>query len=184
VMMRLARPECVDFKLDRSRSYCLKYLPLLGQPQDSVVMLDDVSSPFFGQYSRNGVSCEWFECDAENDDYLLRVMPLLRAVASADSVRTELDHWRPDGYSITDDFGAVLRPANDRTGIYDSDALRMLGRVDLANGRRAVPVPAFAPVEGNDEAMMKIEKLVSERFGFPPIAAAADNKTPSPPAEG
>jgi hypothetical protein len=39
----------------------------------------------------------------ENDDELMKLLPILRAVAVSPHAGRELDHWRPDGYEDSDD---------------------------------------------------------------------------------
>jgi hypothetical protein len=46
--------------------------------------------------------------DIEGDDVLLKLLPVLRAVAASPHAGRELDHWRPDGYEKSDDVTLCL----------------------------------------------------------------------------
>lgn len=107
----------------------MKFLPLLGRPADSVLMIDD-NERSFPLTPRNGVRIRAFDGVDAADRSLMDLLPMLEAVAKAPNARAELDHWRPDEYETTDFL--------ERNLDVSTFERRMLGNV--APRRRAAPI--------------------------------------------
>ena len=145
----------------------MKYLPLLGVDLASVVMVDDHERSF-PLAPRNGLKITRFSPNVppsvledpairdvmiEKDDTLLRLLPLLRAVARAPDVRLELDHWRPDDYVACDDPKSTLNPLS-RT------RRTILGTFLYERRERAIPpLPDY---RADDDDVQKIISRVDQ----------------------
>lgn len=89
------------------------------------------------------------------DRALASLMPMLRAVAKADSVPKELDHWRPANYELCDVFEDTMNAKHPvRTGL--------LGRVQPK--RQDVPqVPPFTGKMSNIRYIDNIKDTLAKR---------------------
>jgi hypothetical protein len=123
----------------------LKYLPITGRDPDSVIMIDD-SVRSFTLTPRSGIKISAFYGNA-GDAALLELLPLLRAVAAAESAVGELDHWRPDEYIECDDFKSNMNyTTNTRSCI--------LGSV-LPHRRSSGRIPAPVSAVGNEALIQR-----------------------------
>lgn len=121
----------------------LKYIPLLGRQDGSVIMIDRYKSNFT-LTPRAGVLIQRDDFDNEPRT-LLNLLPMLRAVSAAPSAVGEMDFWRPDDYIECDNFA--------ERNYYT------IGRF-LKKRRTSGPIPALVHAAGNHERVKVAEQLL------------------------
>ncbi|CUG93782.1 NLI-interacting factor, putative [Bodo saltans] len=130
----------------------MKHLPILGRDADSTVIIDD-NVRSFPLNPRAGIKISCFR--GKDDDALLQLSPMLRAVAASPSALRELDHWRADEYVKCDKFYENMN--------YSSDVRnRILGTVEPK--RRDSAIPALVAVPINAKFLEEATKLASDLF--------------------
>ncbi|CUG85238.1 Hypothetical protein, putative [Bodo saltans] len=138
--------------LNSRRFDSMKHLPILGRDPDSTIIIDDKVRSF-PLNPRAGIKICRFGC-RDDDDALLQLSPMLRAVAAAPNALRELDHWRPDEYVKCDNFTDNMSGNDVRD--------RILGNVLYK--RRDCAISALVANSGNAELLEEATKLTTQLF--------------------
>ncbi|CUG87939.1 NLI-interacting factor, putative [Bodo saltans] len=130
----------------------MKHLPILGRDPNSTIIIDD-NVRSFPLNPRAGIKIAGIR--GKDDDALLKLSPMLRAVAAAPSALRELDHWRADEYVKCDKFTENMD--------YSSDVRsRILGTVLYE--RRKCAIPKLVADSGNAKLLEEAKKKTEELF--------------------
>jgi hypothetical protein len=103
---------------------------------------------------------------ATEDDELLRLLPMLRAVASSPHAAKELDHWRPKGYEKYDEL------RYEKFGF----EFKECGVGSWETKRRAQPIPPLG--KSFKEAYSKLPPKVLAVLGPLPVYKSTGRKNP------
>lgn len=93
----------------------------------------------------------------ESDRALLDMLPMLRAVAQAESAVLEMDHWRHDDYVMCDNFVDNLRPESTARSV-------MLGST-LPERRPSGPIPPLRSAVHNYPLIQEAKQNMHELWG-------------------